>query len=85
MTNDDFNDDIPDLTGNTPAAAKPFVPRAPLAQGTVPANYIPLEKRFEEPCPKCRGRGRFISWGGRDLGACFNCKGAGKLTSQDFV
>lgn len=79
MTNDDFNDDIPDLTSNTPAAAKPFVPRAPIVQGQPPANYKPMEKRFEEGCPKCHGTGRFRSWGGRDLGACFNCKGAGKL------
>lgn len=34
---------------------------------------------FEETCPKCRGRGRFISYGGRDLGNCFKCKGKGKL------
>lgn len=80
MTNDDFNDDIPDLTSNTPAAAKPFVPRAPIVQGQPPANYKPMEKRFEEGCPKCHGTGRFHSWGGRDLGACFNCKGVGKLT-----
>lgn len=80
MTQDDFNDDIPDLTSNTPVAAKPVAPRAPLVQGQPPANYIPEEKRFEEPCPKCKGRGRFISYAGRDCGPCFNCKGVGKLT-----
>ena len=85
MTNDDFNDDIPDLTGNTPAAAKPFVPRAPLVQGAAPANYIPLEKRFEEPCPKCKGRGRFISWGGRDLGPCFSLQGRWQERLQDLA
>jgi hypothetical protein len=31
-----------------------------------------------EKCPKCRGTGRFISWGGRDLGACHSCKGKGQ-------
>jgi hypothetical protein len=79
MTQIDFDDDIPDLTSNTPASAKPVAPRAPLVQGTPPANYKPMEKRFEEGCPKCHGTGRFRSWGGRDLGACFNCKGAGKM------
>lgn len=33
---------------------------------------------FEEPCSKCRGRGRFISYAGRDCGPCFTCKGTGK-------
>lgn len=32
-----------------------------------------------EDCPSCRGRGRFISWGGRDMGDCFKCKGKGKI------
>lgn len=30
------------------------------------------------PCSKCRGSGRFISWAGRDVGACCQCKGSGK-------
>lgn len=34
--------------------------------------------RFTEPCKKCRGRGRFISYAGRDCGPCFTCKGSGK-------
>lgn len=34
---------------------------------------------FVETCPKCRGTGTF--WrGGRDLGKCFTCQGAGKRT-----
>jgi hypothetical protein len=75
----DFDDEIPDLTGKgQPVARKPFVPRPPLVQSAVPPNYIPMEKRFEEPCPRCHGRGRFISFRGRDVGVCFNCKGAGK-------
>ncbi|MET0710199.1 MAG: DUF6011 domain-containing protein [Tardiphaga sp.] len=70
MTNDDFNDDLSDLLGKA---------RGPIAQPkTAPVQYVPMEKRFEEGCPKCHGTGRFRSWGGRDLGACFNCKGAGK-------
>ena len=34
-------------------------------------------KDFIETCPKCRGSGRFISYGGRNLGPCFSCKGKG--------
>ena len=30
-----------------------------------------------ERCPKCRGSGRFVSYGGRDMGECFSCKGKG--------
>lgn len=41
-----------------------------------PANYQP--KSFEEPCAKCRGTGRFITYSGRPCGPCFACKGAGK-------
>jgi hypothetical protein len=69
MSNDDFNDDLSDLLGGKGPVAAPKQP---------PASYIPLEKRFEEKCPKCNGRGRFISYAGRDCGPCFNCKGAGK-------
>jgi hypothetical protein len=32
----------------------------------------------EEPCPKCRGTGRFVGWSGRTVGNCFTCKGTGK-------
>lgn len=41
-----------------------------------PESYQP--KTFEEPCPKCRGSGRFITYSGRTGGPCFACKGAGK-------
>jgi hypothetical protein len=43
-----------------------------------PENYKPRD--FSEPCPKCRGTGRFTGWSGRVLGQCFVCKGAGKRT-----
>ena len=26
-------------------------------------------------CPSCKGRGRFISYAGRDVGPCFKCGG----------
>lgn len=69
MSNDDFNDDLSDLLGGKGPVATPKQP---------PASYIPLEKRFEERCPKCRGTGKFVSYSGRVIGDCFNCKGAGK-------
>jgi hypothetical protein len=69
MSNDDFNDDLSDLLGGKGPVATPKQP---------PASYIPLEKRFEEKCPKCRGTGKFVSYSGRMIGDCFNCKGAGK-------
>ena len=50
MSNDDFNDDLSDLLGGKGPVATPKQP---------PASYIPLEKRFEEKCPKCRGTGKF--------------------------
>jgi hypothetical protein len=30
-------------------------------------------------CPACKGRGRFVSYAGRDVGACFKCKGKGNV------
>lgn len=49
------------------------VPVGPSPEINVPGTYT-------EPCGKCHGRGRFISYSGRDCGPCFTCKGAGKLT-----
>jgi len=69
MSNDDFNDDLSDMLGGKGPVATPKQP---------PASYIPLEKRFEEACPKCRGTGKFVSYSGRVIGDCFNCKGVGK-------
>ena len=31
-------------------------------------------------CPACHGRGRFISYAGRDVGPCFKCKGTKFIT-----
>jgi Family of unknown function (DUF6011) len=66
---DDMNDSLDDLLGG-PVVARP--------RPTPPESYRP--KDFSEPCPKCRGRGRFISYTGRDCGPCFTCKGAGQKT-----
>lgn len=65
----DLNDDLSDLL--TPG----FEAREPV---TPPANYKPVS--FTEACPKCNGRGVFVSWSGRTLGPCFNCKGKGSKT-----
>jgi len=35
---------------------------------------------YIERCPSCKGRGRFISYSGRDCGPCFKCKGKGNQT-----
>lgn len=36
--------------------------------------------RYTSRCNKCNGRGRFVSYAGRDCGPCFACKGAGQLS-----
>lgn len=62
---------------------------APAAPKTLPVGdewtriraldgQAPVAKVYTEPCPKCRGRGRFISYNGRDVGPCYTCKGSGK-------
>lgn len=72
MTNLDLvqGDSLDDLLGKRGETVK-----APVA---LPESYQP--KDFSEPCPKCRGTGRFIGWSGRSFGQCFTCKGVGKRT-----
>lgn len=38
---------------------------------------------ISEPCKKCHGRKRFISYSGRDCGPCFTCKGTGRQTFKN--
>lgn len=35
---------------------------------------------WTNPCPKCQGSGKFITFSGRVFGPCHMCKGSGKLT-----
>jgi hypothetical protein len=49
-----------------------------VARPALPATYQPQD--FTEACKACRGRGRFISYAGRDCGPCFKCKGRGSKT-----
>lgn len=76
-----LNDSLDDIfpASETPVSA----PRA-LPQGNewdrirALDGQVPVAKPFVEKCPKCRGRGRFISYSGRDCGPCFTCKGKGE-------
>lgn len=61
----DLDDPLDHLFRSSPTPASD---RKPL-----PASYQPMD--FTEPCRKCGGTG---TWRGR--GACFACKGKGKLT-----
>jgi len=63
---DIFNDDL--AAAGPAGKPMPSVAKAEAGEG------------FVEQCPKCRGTGRFMSYGGRNLGPCFACKGAGKNT-----
>ena len=75
MTNrDPLNDDLSDLLSGG------FEPRP---QPQLPVNFKPVLERVRENCPKCGGRGRFISHSGRDIGDCFKCNGTGKLTFKN--
>lgn len=81
MIPNELNDSLDDLLGGDSTAA-------PAAPKTPPASYnggTPEGKSYEQPCPKCRGSGRFIARMGQSFGTpfsgpCFKCKGTGKLT-----
>jgi hypothetical protein len=57
--------------------ADPALIAAERARPELPASYRPQVERFLETCTKCRGSGRFVSYTGRILGDCFQCKGKG--------
>lgn len=68
--NKDLNDPLDELFGGASTGAPRPMARPHLAEVA----------GFTENCPSCRGRGRFISFAGRDCGTCFKCKGKGKQT-----
>lgn len=70
-----FNDPLPWDNDDAPA-----VPRQ------LPAGFEhiraldgtpPVVKPYRESCRKCGGRGRFVSYSGRDCGPCYSCQGKG--------
>jgi hypothetical protein len=80
--NDDLNDDLDDIFGG-PVTKEDIEHGKQLAKiGRVSARSGETKGvgQFVEKCPSCRGRGRFISYSGRDCGPCFKCKGKGTLT-----
>jgi hypothetical protein len=69
---DDLDDDVTDVFG---------APLTPIQRETSERTAVAFTPTgFEEPCKGCKGRGRFISYSGRDCGQCYKCKGKGKLT-----
>ena len=67
----DLNDSLDDLL-NSPMGETRSIPIH------APENFEPRD--YTEPCSKCRGTGRFISYSGRTMGKCFACKGIGKFS-----
>lgn len=70
---DELNDDLSDIFGGD------LTDETREAGFAIEAAEIARTKKFEEPCFKCRGTGRFVGYTGRVLGNCFTCKGTGKL------
>jgi len=68
----DLNDPLSNLFDGDTGPVREY----PIRQNAV--EYKPATQRFEEGCPKCNGRGKFVSWSGRVVGDCFACKGMGK-------
>jgi len=73
-SHDDLNDAIDDIFGGSDVA-----PRHALADAEA-ARVQRAATSYTEKCLSCNGRGRFISYAGRDCGPCFKCKGAGTQT-----
>lgn len=77
MTGIDLNDRLDDIFGEDLADPTfPVSKRLPQDEASVRIRNM----TFTETCKSCKGRGRFISYSGRDVGPCFKCKGAGKKT-----
>jgi hypothetical protein len=71
---DCFNDDLND------AGPAPSLRDQLGAQREAHGFIAPADQGYTEQCGKCGGSGRFRASSGRDLGACFACKGKGTLS-----
>lgn len=70
----DLDDNMDDIFG------APLTTNARDAGERIAVAFTKEPTVFTERCPSCKGRGRFISYAGRDCGPCFKCKGAKTLT-----
>ncbi len=70
---DDFGDGTKAVEGRVSRPVNP----ASSANPNAPSMDKAFTTTYSEPCPKCRGTGRFVSYSGRVLGECFACKGKG--------
>lgn len=83
LTNfDDLDDTSLVPTGKTARELKGDHAKTDVAAGISMGSGRSVERVVNQvamfPCSKCRGSGRFISYAGRDCGACNRCKGTGK-------
>lgn len=68
-----------DLFSSAPQSAEDRAASARLSDDYT-RRVVRAAETFTETCKSCRGRGRFISYTGRDCGPCYKCKGKGSLT-----
>lgn len=71
----DINDPFAGM-GDDATPASPVTKR--VAGEHLAATVADPTKMWPETCAACKGRGKFVSWGGRVVGDCYRCKGAGK-------
>jgi Family of unknown function (DUF6011) len=80
-------DDFPasdDLSQTLSAAPRQGLPQdEQLARIRTMDGQAPAAPAFKVTCQKCHGRGRFISYAGRDCGPCFTCKGKGHFERKN--
>ena len=82
----DFNqgDDLGDmLSGPAPVAPQTQPQGDTWERIRALDGAAPVAKLFKVNCTKCNGRGRFISYAGRDCGPCYTCKGKGHFERKN--
>jgi hypothetical protein len=78
--NFDQGDDLSDFLGGDASPAPKALPEGDaFARIRAMADQAPAAKTFKINCVKCNGRGRFVSYSGRDCGPCFKCEGKGSF------